>query len=247
LNPSEGGIVDGKQITLEPAFKTTFLHAVSDGTISHEAQFLDTASGRTAQRLYEQQVGGFSSAIHSRRHNNLDIPIGFHGFDYVLDPNYNANRGHDVVLDSAGMACEQSQQSWLLDSVNTAAHESDLAIQVLDSLHVSLQQAHAMNLQALAAIEQENAELRSMVLNGNNGGALQALQAQLDSASVFSRPMRIDTRFTDTLRSQMAGFSSMNKAVLEDPAQRAQQAKAQSDRTNLIHSMGLSGLIGRGK
>lgn len=105
LIPGEGGIVDGVQVAVEPAFITTSLKAFDDGMVEHEAEFLDNASGRVAYRMMASKAGGFSSAIDERR------PL-FAGFDFVLEPNFTHNRPYaldaaededsDVMFDSVG-------------------------------------------------------------------------------------------------------------------------------------------------
>jgi len=54
----EGGILDGKVISLPLAVRTTHLSADTEGNITHQAEFLDTVEGRLAARLYESQSGG---------------------------------------------------------------------------------------------------------------------------------------------------------------------------------------------
>ena len=96
--PQEGGMDSGRPSLVEPALVTTFLKAHDDGTIEHQAEFLDTDSGQVAAKLYAGRVGGFSSAIDQHRPE-------FFGFDYVLEPNYSTNRGYtlddvrDMTLD----------------------------------------------------------------------------------------------------------------------------------------------------
>lgn len=100
LDVSEGTIVGGKQVNIEPAVRTTHLKAYPDGTIEHESEFLDTAPGRLAGRVWASKAGGWSSAINAPRRGSMQVPSSFHGFDYVLEPNYTANRGY--AMDSAG-------------------------------------------------------------------------------------------------------------------------------------------------
>lgn len=53
LNPPEATIQDGRFIPIEPAFVTTYLKVFSDGTVEHEAKFLDTPLGKVAQEWHE--------------------------------------------------------------------------------------------------------------------------------------------------------------------------------------------------
>lgn len=123
MNPSEGGIVAGKQVPLEPAIRTTFLKAYPDGTIEHEAEFLDTTSGKLAERLHHSKAGGFSSAIDVRNAGGKQIPRGFYGFDFVLEPNFTANRGYQAALDGVSdediaILDEVAEYNCLMESTN---------------------------------------------------------------------------------------------------------------------------------
>ncbi len=101
MSPKEAVIHDGRVIPLEPALVTTYLRAEPNGDIEHEAEFLDTYTGRTAMRMWASRAGGFSSAIDvDMGRTDADIPVGFHGFDFVREPNYTANRG--FALDGCG-------------------------------------------------------------------------------------------------------------------------------------------------
>lgn len=92
--PKEGGVVDGKIVNLEPCFRTIYLKAYDDGTVEHQAEFFDNDPGRKAYAQSKENSGGFSSVILGRDHS-------FHGFDYVLFPNYSANRPYSITLDCA--------------------------------------------------------------------------------------------------------------------------------------------------
>lgn len=96
------GIVDNKIIPIEPALRTIHLKAYDDGTIEHQAEFLDTPLGKTAQSWHQQGIGGFSSVILPNEYK----PDDFQGFDYVFHPNFHANRGYQAVLDDASMGHE---------------------------------------------------------------------------------------------------------------------------------------------
>jgi len=111
MNPAESVVISGKYTEIEPALITTFLKAYSNGDIEHQSEFLETDSGKKAALMYGQKIGGFSSAID---------PVGngydFYGFDYVLMPNFNNNRGY--LLDSANV---------IFDDIIVAAHSENEA------------------------------------------------------------------------------------------------------------------------
>lgn len=87
IEPPEGGLYGGKAHAVEPALVTTLLRAYEDGTVEHKTEFLDNENGRIASRMFENRVGGFSSAI-----NGVELV----GFDWVNDPNYSTNRGYSL-------------------------------------------------------------------------------------------------------------------------------------------------------
>ena len=194
MNPGEGGIYDGRQITLEPAITTTVLRASLDGTIEHEAEFLDTAPGRTAKRLFSSKAGGFSSAINCREIAGKDVPVGFYGFDYVMEPNFTENRGYalDGVFDGiydGVQAGSQSQGGLVLDS---AMRESQATIKVLDGLYTALQGDYDRLAGALARTQQENEELVRLFARDPQATAAHAKQvlARLDDAADPVRGLR---------------------------------------------------------
>jgi hypothetical protein len=94
MDATEGGIAEGKIHHVEPAIVTTHLKAFDDGTVEHQTEFLDTAPGRIASKMYANKVGGFSSAIDPS-------PLRFVAFDYVANPNYIKNSFRGITLDDA--------------------------------------------------------------------------------------------------------------------------------------------------
>ncbi len=103
LLPAEVGFKNGKMVSIDPAFKTTYLKAYEDGTIEHINEFADNELGRAAYSWYCSKMGGFSSVVVPNEQN----PTGFLGFDYVRMPNFNGNRGY--VADSADIAFDLSR------------------------------------------------------------------------------------------------------------------------------------------
>lgn len=173
MDPREGGIHEGRQVTLEPALITTSIKAMPDGTIEHEAEFLDTVPGRTAKRLFGSKAGGFSSAIAVREAGGRDVPIGFYGFDYVAEPNFTTNRGYalDGVREADGV---------VLDG---AIAENQAALKLLDGLYSELQASFEKQAEVLARVMAERDELVDMVARG--GGSerdVNAALARLDGA-----------------------------------------------------------------
>jgi len=220
MSPGEGGIYQGKQITLEPAIVTTRLRAMPDGTIEHEAEFLDTVPGRTAKRLFSSKSGGFSSAINCRELMGKDVPIAFHGFDYVAEPNFTTNRGYalDGVYDDAAL---------VLDGVSMAS-ESSASLRILDGLYTTLQGDYDRLACVQARMQSENAELVAML--AAMPPAVQATakgrMARLDSAvlggltvSRATSPAKLAAEFK-TL--ELAGFEAVNDATPDQQRELAQ-------------------------
>lgn len=100
LNPDEtvlsGSAGAQKYVVVEPAIRTIHIKAYDDGTIEHQAEFLDNELGRKAYEWYKARIGGFSSVFAPSPQN----PTSFYGFDYVMVPNFATNRGYDMVADS---------------------------------------------------------------------------------------------------------------------------------------------------
>ena len=148
MDPAEGGIADGKAHAVEPAVVTTHLRAFDDGTVEHQTEFLDTATGQLAARMYANRVGGFSSAIDPRK------PELF-GFDWVNDPNYSTNRGYDLVLDSVNSG------EMTLDDVLTAEHAEQ--VEAMNRLFEMMEANVRLALDSASRFEHENRELLDLL------------------------------------------------------------------------------------
>lgn len=148
MEPAEGGLAEGKAHAIEPAVVTTHVKAYDDGTVEHQTEFLDNATGQLASRMFSNRVGGFSSAIDPR------MPELF-GFDYVNDPNYSTNRGYDLVLDSVGSG------DMTFDDVLSA--EQNDQIEAMNRLFDMMESSMNMALDSAARFEQENGDLLDML------------------------------------------------------------------------------------
>jgi hypothetical protein len=144
----EGGIIDGKSVTLPIAIRTIELSAANDGTISHKTEFLDTEAGIAAQSIYDSKAGGFSSAIVPIPGTSPMIAQTFSGFDFVLAPNFSTNRGHKVILDALG-----GDMTAVLDAIMAQAAQAEGEMAMLfDSLHSQ----HLAALEALTRASKDN-------------------------------------------------------------------------------------------
>lgn len=154
LSPQEVGQVRGEApVTLIPAFITTKLYANKDGTVEHQAEFLETEPGKICAKLYESKVGGFSSAI------SADKRI-LHGFDYVLEPNYTTNRGYDM-FDSVNIANVSDQE--LAQRIYDEQSQALLAL--LDQKELALKMAG----ETIEHLKEENNHYLSMLTNDRSG------------------------------------------------------------------------------
>lgn len=198
MNPGACQIEGGKMVTIEPAIVTTFLKAYPDGTVEHQAEFLDNPPGQVAERMHRNKVGGFSSAIDEGRPE-------FYGFDYVSEPNFALNRGYALALDSAAAHAATLDDVeeynahvagiWrLLDSVNTA-HASELG-----TARGALEQA----LETVARLAAETAELRSMLVSGRT---LDAVSLEVVDKP-WQRPVLASGEPAANLLAAIEGFGS---------------------------------------
>ncbi|WP_321946593.1 hypothetical protein [Paraburkholderia sp. J10-1] len=208
LDPVEVGVVNGKPVNFEPALVTTHLSADADGNIEHQAEFLDTATGKIAARLYASKQGGFSSAIGANARGGLDVPFAFAGFDYVLEPNYTTNRGY--VLDSA-----HAPEGMILDS---ALVEWNGAAAAMNTVYEGLQADHARVLEVVAHLREENEQLLSMIASGNTTLALDSATAASERPTFISN-MRTEfaQRVDSFATADLAGYERQKEDTPVDP------------------------------
>ena len=148
MNPMEGVIDGGKYVPVEPAFVTTYLKADYDGNVEHRAEFLDTAAGQLARKLFDGKMGGFSSAIDTGKPE-------FYGLDYVLEPNFVGNSFRGVVLDDVGgMAYDD-----VLNAERQEVAQARAIVTLLDSVHAERESTSAV----IERLQEENEQLLSML------------------------------------------------------------------------------------
>lgn len=174
MEPTEGGIVDGKVISIPPALRTIELRADPDGTIYHRAEFLDTNEGKVAAKLYNSKTGGFSSAIDALPGTTPAIASRFCGFDYVLEPNYTTNRGHKVVLD--GVERDMTEREEMMALLDSAVGESIGAAAAMGAMFDALQAQHMRALESLERVSAENYDLIGRLSRGRSGVVLDSVR-----------------------------------------------------------------------
>lgn len=198
LDVPETVIIDGKEVVVEPAVRTIFIKCYPNGDVEHEQEFLDTAAGRVAQRLWETKVYGFSSAIHAPldETTGLRVPLGYFGMDLVRGPNYDSNRGYTVMLDSAGAAEQDthglSDHAAMLDAVDRMIKESEAHAAEISTAYIAqcklndeLVENNARLRERLQAVSQQAPMLDNAPSKMERGIAMDKGAAMLDSAARF--------------------------------------------------------------
>lgn len=205
MMPTEGGVDGGKYVPVEPAFVTTHLKASPDGVIEHKAEFLDTAAGALAAKLFDNQVGGFSSAIDQR--NNQ-----FFGFDYVVQPNFLDNSFRGVSLDDV-MGGNISQLTYDDIYVAELNEQQQSMIVLLDSINAERNAAN----ETIERLQQENEQLLSML-------ASKGIEPSSVLDSVAIMPVVIDVDEAEKMRRDVSMFHTAElprvidkEAAKEDP------------------------------
>lgn len=201
MNLVEGGVIDGKAVRVEPALVTTHLKAFEDGTIEHQADFLDTEAGKVAASLYKSKTGGFSSAIDEHK-----MPPVFYGFDYVLEPNFSTNRGYEVALDSVSDATLDAIEAieGYQEHVGAMARLLDCVQQDRDQIEEGLRDA----LKVIATLEADNEQYRSMLMKGRTLDSLE---------SVTEMPILVPRNRAAALRATIDAFSSAELVMRQTP------------------------------
>lgn len=210
LDPTESVVINGKYNEVEPAIITTHLSASLDGTIEHQTEFLDNASGRRAAAMFQNRVGGFSSVIDEKRPE-------FFGFDYVLDPNYSDNRGFS--LDSAGIT---------FDSVLAEAksEEEEFLQRLIDVKNAEIEQLKA----ALDSACVENEQLSGLLLNAG---------MTLDDVKEPVLPVSIAIDSTKQLQDDITAFHKEANLPGFVHMKTPESKKAEDDYGNLLGMMGI--------
>lgn len=222
MTPVEGGIEGGKYAPVEPAIVTTYLKADYDGNVEHRTEFLDTAAGRLAAKLWEEKVGGFSSAIDQARPE-------FFGFDYVASPNYVNNSFRGVVLDDVSGA---NPHGLTYDDIYAAEQDeqAQAMVALLDSARMERDRAS----EVIEHLRAENEQLISLLASKG-----QDVGAALDSAAIM--PIAVSVSALERMQLDSAAFMGAGQLP-----QFAQAAPSKADPAQDIPLYGrLLGLFAR--
>lgn len=224
MSLKEGGIIDGKAVSVPLAVRVVEVSAMPDGTISHRTEFMDTAEGKLALALWRSQVGGFSSAIDAVPGSDPSEPVAFYGFDYVFQPNYVFNRGWKQVLDAAG-APQEEESDDALALLDAATEDGVGAALAMHRNFDELAAQYQRSLETIARLARENDELVS-------------------AAAAGARPM-LDNALLET--------ATPDRQVMDDPYERwrnaplpalqelpSQQTPLTADDKYLLNRLGLN-------
>lgn len=202
LNPPETALQNGQLIPIDPAFVTTYIHIKDDGTVEHEARFLDTPLGKVAQEWHLAKTGGFSSVVAPDERN----PEMFWGFDYVRSPNFHGNRGYAVMDDIRYKA----QLSSLTNKQRLQEVEARRAEQVavMDAL-----------MQTTQKLQQGNADLSK--LNQQLSSTVESLSGQLKETERQLHDLKVcydnlQPKFAPVLKLGVANKNNWIVRSLED-------------------------------
>lgn len=217
VTPTKDG---GTQFTpIDPCCRTVSIKAYPDGTIEHEAEFIDNKLGHTAWEWFQNKIGGFSSVFAP----SMENPTMFYGFDYVRMPNFDGNRGY--VMDSALFEIDPNrltsrqkallmkerleEKAVIMDAVALRLHDYQIQFAAEQQANAALT-ADFNRLQAAydeAVFEKRDMEHRLSVLtpkpepmlrlNGKNWLTESCTPAVMDSISEVSDQIVIDDQKTD--------------------------------------------------
>lgn len=192
MRPPETVVVDGKTIHLEPAFKTLEIHAHKDGRVEHVNEFLENDAGEYALRQYKSKAGGFSTAVNYKSNGSRLMPVGFFGFDYVLQPNYSNNVGDGKLYDDIGLLLPVDIESDViacfdsLTDVDSLTTERRIIATMLErdivTLYDSIREKNELyerNEQALAVIAKS--ENRKKLIESRQKDYFQGLSGEISS------------------------------------------------------------------
>jgi hypothetical protein len=206
LDAAEGGVAEGKAISLEPAFITTYIKASLDGTVEHKAEFLDTASGTLAMKMFKQKVGGFSTAMSA-----LDTAKPrWHGMDYVNEPNFLGNSFRGEALDSID---DSTGEPYTLDSIIQKS-EAEFVEGYLELIKAGESREAALKI-ALDQAMEENTQYLAMLTN-------EQAQRALDSISDFAVGTPVNPGRTRQIESDMSYFKSQPLPNVDETGLRLQ-------------------------
>ena len=190
MQPVEGGFEAGRYKEVEPAIVTTYLKADYDGNVEHRAEFLDTAAGQLAKKLWEGKVGGFSSAIDQGK-------PAFYGFDYVAQPNFLSNSFRGIALDDIfdGIGVEEISYDDVYSAEREETDHAEIIAGILDSVTAERDATSAV----IERLQSENDQYLSILSSRGIDAS-----AVLDAVAI--RPVVVDVDPLERMRRDSQEF-----------------------------------------
>lgn len=95
-------MVDGKPVQLEnvPSNRTLEVSVDDNGIVTHTQEILDTDPGNIVDGMERSKAGGWSWAT-GGADSSVSTVTSFHGYDYVVNPNYISLSHPSLMLESA--------------------------------------------------------------------------------------------------------------------------------------------------
>ncbi|NNP70402.1 hypothetical protein [Acinetobacter sp. Ac_5812] len=203
MNPPDSVIIDGKVVYLERSIRTLESTAKPNGDVTHVHEFLENESGEYARKQYLARAGGFSSAQNYKRAGLGLIPVGFYGFDYVMQPNYATNVGDGQLFD--GLAIPEEQDG-LIASFDDATDVTQLS--AADAMI-----AHLLEQQILRDFD--NIHIQSELLN-MNGQALDQIDVLANQIAGRERREALQAQRKQDLSTGLVGVIRSFDSVCEE-------------------------------
>ena len=96
-------MVKGKPVVLDnvPASRTIAISVDDDGIVTHTEEIFDTPTGRIVASMIDSRAGGWSWVTTGRDSPTISIPTGYHGMDYVQQPNFISEDHPAAMYESA--------------------------------------------------------------------------------------------------------------------------------------------------
>ena len=185
---------DGSSIIMEnvPSNVTTSFEVNNKtGVVTHTQEILETAPGKVVDGLDTSRVGGFSWACGGSDGGASGATriSTFHGFDYVMNPGFSANRGY--ILESA----TEKTKGMILESIVRAGIADDRTAEAyLDHWRASaVFEAAELNERLVQAAVYESALRGDLDAAQTELDSLRSKVARLDGAEVRRRTLILDS------------------------------------------------------
>ncbi|UTZ44512.1 hypothetical protein [Vibrio campbellii] len=210
IGETEVIMVKGKPVLVEnvPAARTIDIKCTDDGIVEHTQEFLDTVTGKIALSLWDSGAGGWSWATSGSDGRDRSFARGYHGMDYVNQPNY-------ISLDHPAMMMESLGNDMLLESLRNHGFDYEDATAI--SAHIANgghAQDNADQEQTMMYLESVNKELgvELEVSKRQNDMLLEAIESLPIYMTDAQRNALVDIGGDGNQEVVQAMFESINNA-----------------------------------